>query len=251
MTVRRVAALSMPAERNPLADTDRTREAGLVGYQQGLAALAKYAPERQRALKLRVFETVDQLLRRRGHAGLVRGARLVDIGSADGALVSVCQDRGLNATGLDAADGLDFERDTLPVPSDSVDVVTAISVIEHLRSPVCLLRESRRILRPGGAIIFVCPNWRYSWRVFFDDPTHVHPYTQISLARVLRDHHFAEIGVFPWLVKKPAWLLEMPAAFFVARWLLPFRGDAPRFIPAFLRGRSASLLAIGRKPSVP
>src|SRR5262249_4248163 len=161
------------------------RQASLSAYQQGLRELAKYAPDMQRKLKLRVFETFDRLMRHRGMAGLVRGMSLLDLGSADGTFVAICRERGIDAVGVDAEEGVDLERDVLSYRDGSIDVITAISVIEHLSSAAQLLRESYRVLKPGGAIIIVCPNWRYSWRAFYDDPTHVHPYTERSLARGL------------------------------------------------------------------
>jgi SAM-dependent methyltransferase len=218
-------------------------------YRKGLLTSEKYLPEQQLHLKQRVFETFDMLLRHRGLRGLERGVTLLDLGSADGAFVAVCKKRGLQATGLDISDGVNFEVDSLPMADNSVDIVTAISLIEHLYSPAKLLNEAMRVLRPGGAIILVSPNWYYSASTFFDDPTHVHPYTQKSLAAALRNFQFEGVYVVPWLVKKPASLWDLPKTFFIARWLIPFRGNAPAWVPSFLKGKSASLLALAVKPN--
>lgn len=241
---------NLRSQRPPQPDIS-VRQASLFAYQRGLRELAKYAPDVQGKLKLRVFETFDRLMRHRGMAGLARGLSLLDLGSADGTFVAICRERGIDAVGVDAEEGIDLERDVLPYRDGSIDVVTAISVVEHLSSASQLLRESYRVLKPGGAIIIVCPNWRYSWRAFYDDPTHVHPYTERSLARVLANHGFRDLAVMPWIVKKPSWMWDMPGAFFFARWLIPFRGDAPRFIPAFLKGKSSSLLGFARRPAEP
>jgi len=200
-------------------------------------------------LKRRVFETFDALLRYRGRPGLEQDTVLLDLGSADGAFVNVCARQGMQAVGLDISDGVDFEVDRFPVEDASVDVVTATSVIEHLHSPANMLNETMRVLRPGGAFILVSPNWYYSARTYFDDPTHVHPYSQKSLAAVLQSYEFEQISVVPWLVKKPAFLWDIPKAFFVARWLIPFRGTAPAWIPSILKGKSSSLLALAIKRS--
>ncbi len=47
--------------------------------------------------------------------------------------------------------------------SASVDVVLAISVIEHLWDPLAALRECFRIIRPGGTCLFNVPSWRGKW----------------------------------------------------------------------------------------
>ena len=49
----------------------------------------------------------------------------------------------------------------LPWPDESFDVVSANMVVEHLSDPVATFREVARVLRPGGAFVFVTPNRRY------------------------------------------------------------------------------------------
>jgi ubiquinone/menaquinone biosynthesis C-methylase UbiE len=50
----------------------------------------------------------------------------------------------------------DIEK--LPFKDDSFDLVTANVVLEHVKEPMAMLRELRRILRPGGKFIFHTPN---------------------------------------------------------------------------------------------
>lgn len=221
---------------------------GLTAYQLGRLREKRFDYTRQLHLKRRVFDTFDTLLRFRGQAGLLAGQTFVDLGTGDGALVEIARESGLAAIGIDATDDINFEVDRLPIDDPSVDVVTAVSLIEHLRNPTMILSEALRILRPGGAIILVTPNWRYSQTDFYDDPTHIHPYTAVSLERTLRHHGFEQIFVGPWIAKKPVWIWSLSWRFFFARWCLPFRGDAPSFVPNFLKGKSCSLLAIGIAP---
>src|SRR5262249_3188709 len=46
----------------------------------------------------------------------------------------------------------------IPLPDESVDIVHASEVIEHLVNPDLLLLESVRVLRPGGHVVITTPN---------------------------------------------------------------------------------------------
>ena len=48
----------------------------------------------------------------------------------------------------------------LPFASESFSLVTANMVVEHLDEPAIMLRELRRVLAPGGRLIFHTPNAR-------------------------------------------------------------------------------------------
>ena len=48
----------------------------------------------------------------------------------------------------------------LPFPNQSFDVVTAQWIMEHISDPVAFAQEVTRVLKPGGAFIFMTPNAR-------------------------------------------------------------------------------------------
>ena len=54
----------------------------------------------------------------------------------------------------------------LPLQGESVDVVTATDIIEHLVDPQMLVSETYRVLRPGGYAMFATPNLA-SWHNIF------------------------------------------------------------------------------------
>jgi len=49
------------------------------------------------------------------------------------------------------------------LPSDSLDIVLCVSVLEHLWEPLAALQECHRIVRPGGICMFNVPSWRGKW----------------------------------------------------------------------------------------
>jgi SAM-dependent methyltransferase len=69
----------------------------------------------------------------------------------------------------------------------SFDVVLASNLLEHLERDVVerMLAEARRVLRPGGRLILIQPNFRLNPKEYFDDYTHVAIYTDRSLRDML------------------------------------------------------------------
>lgn len=70
---------------------------------------------------------------------------------------------------------------------DSFDVVFASNLLEHLQREQsdALLAHARRVLRPGGRIILMQPNFRLNPGRYFDDFTHVAIFTDQSLSDYL------------------------------------------------------------------
>lgn len=61
-----------------------------------------------------------------------------------------------------------IEKGYLPFEKERFDVVTLIEVLEHVTNEerLVMLRESRRVLRPGGCIIVSTPNYHSMWPLF-------------------------------------------------------------------------------------
>jgi SAM-dependent methyltransferase len=113
----------------------------------------------------------------------LRGKKLLEIGSGFGtnlgtwmrkyALDGYGTERDTEGFGssfkasreLFGANGLDPERivlvadDTLPFPNGSFDVVYSGNVLEHTESPMTVLEEAVRVLRPGGILHVEVPNY--------------------------------------------------------------------------------------------
>ena len=53
---------------------------------------------------------------------------------------------------------LDLSKDKIPLNDNSVDLVTAFEVIEHLINPDNMLKEVFRVLKEGGHLLLSTPN---------------------------------------------------------------------------------------------
>jgi SAM-dependent methyltransferase len=73
------------------------------------------------------------------------------------------------------------------------DVVFASNLVEHLdrEAATRLVDESRRVLRGGGRLILLQPNFRLAPGRYFDDYTHVSIWTDQSLSDFLRSRGWA------------------------------------------------------------
>jgi SAM-dependent methyltransferase len=100
-----------------------------------------------------------------------RSGRVLDIGCSIGLFLKVARDRGWDTIGLEVNGravthareewGLNVSEKLLheaAFPDASFDAVSLWGVIEHLKDPVSVINEIRRILKNGGALITFCPN---------------------------------------------------------------------------------------------
>lgn len=100
--------------------------------------------------------------------------------------------------------------------SDFFDIIFCLDVIEHSEKPALILKELKRLIKPGGVIILCTPNrWtrhidrkllksckifdiikfniqRFNWKAFLD-PTHLHEYTPNEFKGLLKKHNFIVI----------------------------------------------------------
>ncbi len=126
-------------------------------------------------------------------------------------MVVECKQRGFPVT---EGDAIEYLRS---LPAESRGVITAFHLIEHLefRMLVELLRESLRVLRPGGLAIFETPNpdnVLVGSNLFYSDPTHRHPLPKEYTSFLLRSAGFADVVIRPLHPDKDARLKDGEAA---------------------------------------
>jgi ubiquinone/menaquinone biosynthesis C-methylase UbiE len=129
------------------------------------------------------------------------GAKVLDVGSGFGSFVLRARERGLDAIGIEIAEfEVNFARQRLArmrpqddpshvyqmgdalqldLPSESIDAVTLWNVLEHIDNYSALLAFIKRVLRPGGSVYIICPNYaafrkeahyQVPWYPFFPRP---------------------------------------------------------------------------------
>lgn len=130
-----------------------------------------------------------------------KNAQLLDLGCGRGEFLDAFARLGFDAMGVDREGSeksdagcpvriCNLETDALPIANASVDVIFNKSVLEHVREITPLLRECERVLKPGGVMVSLVPDFRAQWRHFYDDWTHVRPFTLTGLRECFLSHDF-------------------------------------------------------------
>ncbi|MGD0342886.1 MAG: class I SAM-dependent methyltransferase, partial [Bacteroidales bacterium] len=126
----------------------------------------------------------------------LKNGNILDIGSGTGHFLSVMQNSGWKAKGIEINDKArefsvsEFRLEVLPpagigsLPSDSFDAITLWHVLEHLQDPFIYASEIGRLLKPGGACLIALPNcssydarhYKEFWAAY-DVPRHLWHFT--------------------------------------------------------------------------
>jgi SAM-dependent methyltransferase len=87
--------------------------------------------------------------------------------------------------------------DNLPFKDSSMDYAIALHILEHCADPVAVIKEWLRVLKPGGKLGVVIPNWKYNWSAANDDSKYGHRWNSSpESAKVMLDTHFADKILF-------------------------------------------------------
>ncbi len=133
---------------------------------------------------------------------------LIDLGCGVGDFLSMAKQQFHNVVGVDYSESavkicqrknLDVKKQdatNTKLESHTFDVVRAQNIIEHLNQPENLIIEAKRILKTDGFLIIHVPthfSTFYPITNFWDDYTHVRPFTKRGLLRLLTDFDFQTI----------------------------------------------------------
>ncbi len=99
-------------------------------------------------------------------------------GSADAVSIATGRARNVTEGNVD---------EPLPFADESFDAIVMKDLLEHVADPAALVREVRRVLRPGGLVFASSPDaQRWVW----DDYTHKRPFTRKSFRLLFADQDF-------------------------------------------------------------
>ena len=145
----------------------------------------------------------------------------VDIGAACGGNTRVLRDSGWSVTALDASAvgtqichqrgvaAIRGDATQLPLADRSLDLVVAYDVLEHIENDAEVVREARRVLRPGGTFLVAVPADPSMWSAHDVALDHVRRYTSESLSSVISGNGFHIADMWNWnVLMKPAMKLH-------------------------------------------
>ena len=186
-----------------------------------------------------------------------KGMKLLEPGCGRGEHLRIYRDLGMEVYGMDVspeAPGLssdldistcNLDKEKLPYPDNHFDVIYSKSFLEHMRDPIFFLNEAYRVLKPGGLLLTMVPDWESQYQTFYDDHTHVSPFTIVSLNDIQLLTGFEDVKVSKFRQLPVVW--KFPFINYLCALISPF--VPVRTEIKFLRwSRELMLLGVGTKP---
>lgn len=136
------------------------------------------------------------------------GMKFLEAGCGRGEFLNNFKNLGLDVSGIDISDEApgfqsditikvcDVEKEGIPYPDATFDIVYSKSFIEHLYYPEQYMKEACRILKSGGRLLTLVPDWESNYKTYFDDYTHRTPFSIVSLNDLYKIYGFEKVKVF-------------------------------------------------------
>jgi len=143
--------------------------------------------------------------------GFKRGDSILEVGSGRAELLGHFTNLGLSTWGIDNAPSsasfalsagakfnlITFENlESFKVFGDQkFDIIFSKSFVEHIPNPIEFSQACHDILKPGGLLVTLTPDWDANQKIFFDDLTHIKPFSRISMVQFLEYGNFEILSV--------------------------------------------------------
>ncbi len=105
------------------------------------------------------------------------------------------ESEGADATGVHHAflkGAMLANPEDLPFKSESLDFIVALHMLEHVSNPMEILQYWNTLLKPGGGIGLILPNYEYTWNAAGDQSRFGHKWNSSApIFRRLFDRHLA------------------------------------------------------------
>ena len=185
------------------------------------------------------------------------GQKILEPGCGRGEFLDGFRKLGMDCYGLDLspeAGGMlkevevkhaNLEEDPMPYEDNYFDFIYNKSLLEHLYHPDHFVKEAFRILKPGGMLICLVPDWEANYKTYFDDFTHRTPFTKVALDDLYQMCDFQDISVEKFRQLPIVW--KYPKLNYLCAAISPF--IHVRTQSKFFRwSRELMLVGVGAKP---
>ncbi len=133
---------------------------------------------------------------------------ILDVGCGRGEFLNGFLKCGLDAHGIDQNDTAkqnysninfkycDLMKEKIPYEDQHFDVIFSKSLVEHFYYPEKIYQEMHRVLKNGGIIITMTPDWEINYKTFYEDYTHRTPFSKTSLNDIHLINGFKDVQIY-------------------------------------------------------
>jgi ubiquinone/menaquinone biosynthesis C-methylase UbiE len=169
---------------------------------------------------------------------IIKNSSILELGCGRGEFLKEFTDQGMIGYGIDISDYAknfcpqakivlcNLEKQRLPFHENYFDVIYSKSFVEHFYYPEKIFEEAYRVLKPGGVIITLTPEWNYIYKSFYEDYSHRTPFTKVSIKDIHLVSNFKNVKVesfkqLPILWRKNYYIFIFKFLSFLTRILVP------------------------------